>query len=249
MLNVVICDDIESQRQTIKSIVENVIMIDDLDMKIILVTANPHDVIETVKNVKNTGLYFLDIQLNADINGIKLAEEIRKYDPRGFIVFISSFPEYQSFAIKYMVEALEFIEKFDFAHIRERIENSIRTANERFLAQTAVKHNVLMVKTKGKIISIEFKDIISIETSGTKGDHQLVLTTLNSRYMWSGALKAVEPRLDARFIRISQSFIVNMDYIREYSAKTRTLYLKNDAKFLVSLHKVNAITRLLLKRD
>ena len=33
-------------------------------------------------------LLFLDIQLEADINGIKLGSEIRKYDPIGNIILL-----------------------------------------------------------------------------------------------------------------------------------------------------------------
>ena len=33
--------------------------------------------------MNDVGCYFLDIQLEADINGIKLGSEIRKYDPMG----------------------------------------------------------------------------------------------------------------------------------------------------------------------
>ena len=47
-------------------------------------------------------MLFLDIQLEADINGIKLGSEIRKYDPIGNIIFVTSHSEltYLTFVYK-----------------------------------------------------------------------------------------------------------------------------------------------------
>ena len=43
-----------------------------------------------VKASQGTVIYFLDIDLNSDMNGMKLAQQIRLFAPRGFIVFITA---------------------------------------------------------------------------------------------------------------------------------------------------------------
>ena len=52
--------------------------------------------------MNDVGCYFLDIQLEVDINGIKLGSEIRKYDPIGNIIFVTSHSEltYLTFVYK-----------------------------------------------------------------------------------------------------------------------------------------------------
>jgi two-component system response regulator AgrA len=191
VLNVIICDDNKLQRTRIKSIIEKVILIDNLDMSIIMDTDDPHAVIETVTTVSNTGLYFLDVKLDSDISGIELAESIRKHDPRGFIVFVSGYPDNQYDVFVHRLEVMDFIDKADYAQIRERIESCIRTANTRYLAQTNVKSDVLRFKWQDRIKSVEYKDIIYIETSGSKFDHQVVLYTPSKRYQWSSSLTSL----------------------------------------------------------
>ena len=58
-------------------------------MEIILSTSNPYELLDTIENKDYTGIYFLDIDLNSNINGIDLAKKIRCYDPRGFIIFVT----------------------------------------------------------------------------------------------------------------------------------------------------------------
>lgn len=71
-------------------------------MEIALATDDPYEVIEKSKEMNDVGCYFLDIQLEADINGIKLGSEIRKYDPIGNIIFVTSHSEltYLTFVYK-----------------------------------------------------------------------------------------------------------------------------------------------------
>lgn len=56
-------------------------------------------------------MLFLDIQLEADINGIKLASEIRKHDPVGNIIFVTSHSELTYLTFVYKVAAMDFILK------------------------------------------------------------------------------------------------------------------------------------------
>jgi two-component system response regulator AgrA len=224
-------------------------MIDNLDMEIILDTDKPQDVLDKLNGEKNTGLYFLDIDLKTDITGIELAAKIRELDPRGFIVIITVYPENLPLVFKYRIEALDFIDKSDFSNIRERIEKCIRIAHTRHMAYTTVVHNVLSVKWGDRIISVEFKNIRTIETSANKNDHLLVMNTVDSRYVWSGALNKIEKCLDKRFLRISQSYIINREYITEFNPKTRELLLSNGDKYTVPLRKIKELSKWLMGNE
>ena len=80
MLKVYICEDIEIQRNRMKKIIENLIYIENLDMEVELASNNPNEIIERVQKTEEVGIYFLDIDLKADMDGLELASEIRKYD-------------------------------------------------------------------------------------------------------------------------------------------------------------------------
>ena len=92
-MNIFICEDNESQREKIKNIILDTIMIENLDMEIVLDTANPKELLEIIKEYSKNNIYFLDVDLRHAINGIQLAEKIRDKDPRGFIVFITTHAE------------------------------------------------------------------------------------------------------------------------------------------------------------
>ena len=93
MLNIFVCEDNAVQRQAIMQIIQNTVLIEELDMQLVLDTEDPYVLLEKVKTSQNTGIYFLDIDLKARMNGMKLAQQIRLFDPRGFIIFITSHTE------------------------------------------------------------------------------------------------------------------------------------------------------------
>ena len=61
MLNVFVCEDNAVQRRAIVQIIQNTILIEELDLKLVLETEDPYALIEKVKVSQNTGIYFLDI--------------------------------------------------------------------------------------------------------------------------------------------------------------------------------------------
>ena len=109
MLNIFVCEDDTVQRKSIVQIIKNTVLIEELDMQLILDTPNPYELLETVKTSQNTGIYFLDIDLKCDMNGMKLAQQIRLYDPRCFIIFVTSHSELSYMTFQYRVEAMDFV--------------------------------------------------------------------------------------------------------------------------------------------
>ena len=46
MLKVYICEDIDVQRQRMKTIIENVIIMEEVDFEIACVSSNPYDILD-----------------------------------------------------------------------------------------------------------------------------------------------------------------------------------------------------------
>ena len=105
MLKVYICEDEYYQQLYLKEIISNTICIENYDMELSLVTSNPYKLLDNIKDTNYTGIYFL--HLNSDIDGIKLAEKIRYYDPRCFIIFITADPSKSSKIFFHKVEAMD----------------------------------------------------------------------------------------------------------------------------------------------
>ena len=111
MLKAFICEDNKNQREKLTKIIEDIILIENYDMDLGLSTSDPYELINSITGTTNTGIYFLDVDLHSDINGIQLAEKIREHDPRGFIVFITTHAEMSYLTFIYKVEAMDYIIK------------------------------------------------------------------------------------------------------------------------------------------
>lgn len=124
MLKLYICEDIEVQRNRMQQVIENMILMEELDMEFGCVSEDPHRILDTVKETGEVGIYFLDIALGADMTGLTLAQEIRKYDPRGFIIFVTTHSEMSYMTFIYKLEAMDFILKDDPEELEEECANA-----------------------------------------------------------------------------------------------------------------------------
>lgn len=95
MLPIYICEDELSIRQHIYSHISDYYAFHpEFEQPEIIAFSDPHQLLSSLPDNANMGIYLLDIQLNSDINGLELAKEIRFRDPKGFIIFITSHGEY-----------------------------------------------------------------------------------------------------------------------------------------------------------
>lgn len=49
-----------------QTIIENVIIMEEVDFEIACVSENPHDILDAAKTTEDVGIYFLDIDLGTD---------------------------------------------------------------------------------------------------------------------------------------------------------------------------------------
>ncbi|EAG7295577.1 response regulator transcription factor [Listeria monocytogenes] len=110
MLPVFICEDNRMQRERLTKYIEDYIMVEHFDMKLELSTGDPFELVSRMPTHQGMGLYFLDIDLGQpDMNGFELAQEIRKFDPRGFIIFITTHAELSYMTFTYKVSDKKII--------------------------------------------------------------------------------------------------------------------------------------------
>lgn len=163
-MNIFICEDNESQREKIKNIILDTIMIENLDMEIVLDTANPKELLEIIKEYSKNNIYFLDVDLRHAINGIQLAEKIRDKDPRGFIVFITTHAEMSYLTFLYKVEAIDYIVKDNYKNIRRRVYDSLMNINKKYSTLNNSVSKTIAVKNGEKIYNLELDSILFFET-------------------------------------------------------------------------------------
>lgn len=239
MLNIFVCEDDSMQRKNVVQIIENTVLIEELDMRLILDTPNPYELLEAVKTSQNTGIYFLDIDLKCDMNGMKLAQQIRMFDPRCFIIFVTSHSELSYMTFQYRVEAMDFVLKDNPAEAKVKIRECLLNASERYALQSNKTHKVYTIEIGERKISVDYNDILFFETSSNI--HKVILHAKDRQIEFSGSIKELEKVLGDSFVRCHRSFLVNRHNIKETDTKNRIIYFANGETCLMSLRMMREI--------
>lgn len=232
MLKIYVCEDIEVQRRKLQKTIENIVLMEDLDMELSCVSDNPHTILEKVKETEDVGIYFLDIDLGTDMTGLALAQEIRKYDPRGFIIFVTTHSEMSYMTFIYKLEALDFILKDNSEELERRVYDCILKANQRYASANNKVQANFSVKVNEKVFTVDYDEILFFETS--MNVHKIILHCKNRQMEFLGKIKDIEQEVDERFYRCHRSFLVNKDNIREIDFQNRVIYMVNGDECLIS---------------
>ncbi len=149
MLPVFICEDNRMQRERLTKYIEDYIMVEHFDMKLELSTGDPFELVSRMPTHQGMGLLFLDIDLGQpDMNGFELAQEIRKFDPRGFIILFTTHAELSYMTFTYKVEALDYIIKDDIDLLHDRVLACMKQAEERIFPMIKICRSILRLKCR-----------------------------------------------------------------------------------------------------
>ncbi|AFS77858.1 accessory gene regulator protein A [Gottschalkia acidurici 9a] len=239
MLKVFICEDNRNYMDKLKKIIENAIIIEDLDMELTLATEDPYEVLKYLEDNEVNGLYFLDVDLKSSINGIQLSERIREYDPRGFIIFVTTHAEMSYLTFKYKAEAMDYIIKDNFTEVCYRVRDCILNAHKRYSSLSNTIQNIFILNIGSKVITIEYNKILFFETSDTV--HKLRLHAIDRQVEFYSKMKSIEEKLDKRFYRCHQSFIVNKDNIKEIDKTNRIIHMINGETCMASVRGIRGL--------
>ena len=238
-MKIFICEDDVRQRENIVSIINNYIMIEEKPMEIEVATSDPYEVLERAKELKDIGCYFLDIQLEADINGIKLASEIRKYDPVSNIIFVTSHSELTYLTFVYKVAAMDFIFKDDPDELKSRVIDCLETSETRLkLLSKESTVETIELKRGSNSIYVQYDDVMFFESSSNS--HRLIAHLDNRQIEFYGNLKEID-NLDERFFRCHNSFVVNRHNIESIDSKERIVYFNNQEYCYASVRNIKKI--------
>ncbi len=188
--------------------------------------------LEKLESSRNTGIYFLYIDLNSSMNGMKLAQQIRLFDPRGFIIFITAHSELSYMTFQYRVEAMDFVLKDNPAEAELKIKECLLNAMERYTLQTNRTHRVYTIETNGRKISIDYEDILFFETSGNI--HKVILHAKDRQIEFPSTIKELTNELGCDFVRCHRAFLVNQKNIKEIDTKNRIVHFSNGETCLMS---------------
>ncbi|EUJ30435.1 Accessory gene regulator protein A [Listeria grayi] len=242
MLSIFICEDEDKQREKVETCIKNYILMEDLDMEVVLSTANPTEVLDYVESHDHTvGLYFLDIDLQHPMNGLTLAAEIRKIDDLGKIVFVTTHGEMSYLTFTYKIEAMDYIIKDYPEEIQQKIQACLRVAYERYRNDRIGKKQLFQVKLGDNVRSIHIDDIIFFEASPAA--HRVILHLENSELEFYGSIKSLES-ISTDFYRCHKSYLINKNHIMEINKNERLVIMSNEQACLVSVRALSGLVKI-----
>jgi len=226
MLSIIICEDDEMQRKAIEAIINKKIQDSNFELFIDLSTYSPEDVIKHVEASKGvTYIYFLDVELGESMNGIELARKIRKFDPKGYIIFITSHSELTLLTFQYKVQAMDYIVKYDSRDMQERIDECIDTAYNDYKNYKISDANMLPINIGSGVIYFNMDEILFFET--TNKDHRIRIHTCEEQLEFYGTLKDIEKIVSKNYYKPHRSYLVNTKKIKSIDKDKLIIHMIN----------------------
>ncbi|MDR4984208.1 MULTISPECIES: LytTR family DNA-binding domain-containing protein [Bacillus] len=240
-MSIFILEDDVIQAQQMKRLVEEICEKYMLPYDFIEVTSKSENIIHNISRTKYVPIYFLDIEIKREERkGLQVAQEIRKYDTQGIIVFVTTHSEFAPISYRYMVSALTFIDK------GLPYEERYKVFEECLLQYEARNKHIIppddfIVENNNATVKVPFHEVEYIMTDEP---HRLALVTLDRNVYFYGTLKEIEI-IDERLFRCHQSYVVNTKQMSSYDAKQKMMILKSGKRIPVSRRLVSKVRNML----
>lgn len=230
---IVICDDDVRQANNLSlkvGIALSMVPTDnmDIDYEVGKVASKYQDVLDYLDNNKiDGGIYFLDIELDDNKNGVDLAVEIKKRDERAQIIFITAYNEYMPMTFERRIGAVDYINKLD-PHFQSRLNYTVKDALISLDKNNLAKKFTFTYRFGRQIKNINMDNVLYICT--TKSAHKLLLVADNMQSEFVGDIKAVDEKNEL-LVKISQSCLINPKNAKTIDLRKRTITM-NDGTVL-----------------
>lgn len=199
-MKIAICDDRENDRSALK----------------VLLEAYGHDfeireyesgksLCRDMDYIRECGIVFLDINMDG-MDGLKAASQIKAECPKVHVVLVTSYVNYALDG--YKVKASRFLLKDD-------LEQTLQECVDDILREILQEERVMEFGFVEGNVRLKVDDIIYIETS----KHKNVFYTQKQTFSIYKKMDELEEELKGMgFVRIHQSFLINMKYIERISS-------------------------------
>ena len=224
MIQLYICDDEEAVLHQIKTALEWKIFVEDYDMKVACAASTAQELLDSARD-RSRSIYFLDVDLkDREWDGFKLGRELRRRDPHGTLVYITSYGDLAWKTFRYHLEAFDYIVK-EPEHTGPSAAQCLEAVHARLLDERRDPAEVFSLRTGDEIRYILLSDILFFETAPKA--HHVFLHTADSRLDFVGSLNDLETELDGRFVRVHRAYLAAWDKIEAVDWKGNRVRVGN----------------------
>lgn len=214
MVNVAICDDEKPVQENMAKLIASYLRKKSLEYEI-STFGDGEDLLEFCKEPRQPLIVFLDINMDK-IDGIEAAKKIREISSEIYIVFVTAYIKYSIEGYKF--RAIRYLIKGD-KNFGLMLEECIDT----ILGDLSYGLNTMEFDFREGKREISLADILYIE-SRLHNVYFFVCNCKKSKYSMAATLDEVEEVLEGLgFLRIHQSFLLNLEHLKELRAYTAEL--------------------------
>lgn len=231
MLNIYLCEDDPQQRQYYATVIADILQKTTDEETKLFQTDNPHDILRVAKRPllnKEQRLYFLDIHLAADIDGMQLASAIRQIDTVSEIVFLTTDTEQMPVAFRLQLKALDYILKDQSETV---LIDAFSRCIEKLQGNTTPSKPLFQIRVGRQQIRYPFEEVMFICTNGKKGI--LELHTRQACEEFRGTIRELLAQYPL-LLQIHQGIVINPDNVIRMDDHQRFLTLRNGEKCEIS---------------
>ena len=234
MIGIYLCDDEEAVLHQLKTALEWKIFIENYDMEVACAASSAGELLAAARDGSRS-VYFLDVDLrDGEWDGFTLGRELRRRDPHGTLIYITSYGDLAWKTFQYHLEAFDYIVK-EGEQTGSAAARCLEGVHARLIDERRDPAEGFSLRAGGETRHIPLADILFFETAPKA--HHVFLHTADSRLDFVGSLNELEAELDGRFVRVHRAYLAAWDKIetvdwKEHKARVggRTCLLSRAGK-------------------
>ena len=205
-MRIALCDDEQRENEHLRALISEYAFRKDYDMECELFTDG-----RVLLERDRFDLYFLDFCMD-EMNGIEVAQGLKeKFSNAVTVCFLTNYEAAAAESINHRIHADGFLKKpVDPALLEEKLDQFYRMSF----------FNRFELRQGKRFRTFYAQDILYVEAKGKQVELHLFDRTENFNYLMRDIEKILP---DALFFRIQRSYLVNLQYVDSYDAKSVTL--------------------------
>lgn len=226
MAEIYLCDDERAWLDRMEQAVTDYMVGSDWALKIVSRASRPCDLLSNLsQNETVDGIYFLDIDLKSEQNGIELGARIRGLDPEAVLIFVTTHDELVMETFRLKLQAMDYIVK-DSGDFRSQICSALDAVEKRCRRSSEnTAASRIRFSTDGSCHYCLKSEIYFVESLTNR--HKLQVHLRSEVFTLSCSLQDVAEQLGDSFILCRRGCLVNPLHITGMNRRTREITLDN----------------------
>ncbi len=230
MLNIIICDDNSKTIDILDMWIKSLVLDKEyLDIRLVLKATQPQKIIDYVNTSTASNMFYvflLDVDLKNSINGIMLAEHIKKKLTHAKVIFITAHSHLGMEVVNKHIEPFAYLIK----PLKEELFKLHLDSLYQYYLKTCTQNNdeVLSLSAFGRTYPINIHDIVYIEIDSSHEGYVIVHSINGDIQHHKSSLSKFMKELNSivpTFIPTYKSYITNLKHITVVNTLDRTITL------------------------